>query len=48
MDMSTFRQLVINFSTGDSNMYEKSHFGSPCATVNLPNEEYVDQLICAE
>lgn len=29
-------------------MYEKSHFGLPCATVNLPNEEYVDQLICAE
>ena len=47
MDVSTVRQWVARFSSGDSAGKEKPCSGWPCTAVTPQNEEHLDQLICA-
>ena len=47
MDVSTVRQWVARFSTGDSNVKDKPRSGRPCTAVTPRNEEHLDQLIRA-
>ena len=47
MDVSTVRQWVARFSSGNSNVKDKPHSGRPCTAVTPRNEEHLDQLIHA-
>jgi hypothetical protein len=38
---------VARFSSGDSDVKDKPHFGLPCTTVTPRNKERLNQLICA-
>jgi len=45
VDVSTVRQWVVDFSSGDSDVKDKPHSGQPCRAVAPQNEECVNQLI---
>jgi len=45
VDVSTVRQWVVHFSSGDSDVKDKPHSGQPCRAVAPQNEECVNQLI---
>jgi len=45
VDVSTVRQWVACFSSGDSDVKEKPHSRRPCTAVTPQNEERLDQLI---
>jgi len=47
VDVSTVRQWVARFSSGDSDVKDKPHSGRPYTPVTPRNEERLDQLICA-
>ena len=44
VDVSTVRQWVVRFSSGDSDVKDKPHSGQPCTAVTPRNEERLDQL----
>ena len=45
VDVSTVRQWVARFNSGDRDMKDKPRSGRPCITVTPRNEECLDQLI---
>ena len=47
VDVSTVRQWVARFSSGDSDMKDKPCSGRPCTAITPRNEECLDQLIHA-
>jgi len=47
VDVSTVRQWVARFSSGDSDVKDKPRSGRPCTAVTPRNEERLDQLIRA-
>jgi hypothetical protein len=46
-DVSTVRQWVARFSSGDSDVKDKPCSGWPCTAATPQNEKRLDQLICA-
>ena len=46
VDVSTVRQWVTRFSSGDSDVKDKPRSGRPCTAVTPRNEECLKQLIC--
>jgi hypothetical protein len=47
VDVSTVRQWVARFSSGDSEVKDSPHFKLPCTTVTPQNKERLNQLIHA-
>jgi hypothetical protein len=47
VDVSTVRRWVVRFSSDDSDVKDKPHFGQPCTAVTPRNEERLNQLIHA-
>ena len=45
VDVSTVRQWVVRFRSGDSDTKDKPHSKWPCTVVTSENEECLDQLI---
>ena len=45
VDVSTVRQWVACFSSGDSNVKDKPYSAQPSTAVTLQNEQHLDQLI---
>ena len=46
VDVSTVRQRVVCFSSGNRNVKDEPHYRQPCTAVAPWNEEYLNQLIC--
>ena len=47
VDVSAVRRWVVRFSSGDSDMKDKPHYGRPRVAVTPQNEERLDQLFHA-
>ena len=46
METKQWTQWVVHFSSGDSDMKDKPHFGQLCTAVTPQNEEHLNQFIC--
>jgi hypothetical protein len=44
VDVRTVRRWAVRFSSGDSDVRDRSRFGCHCTAVNSRNEECLDQL----